>query len=293
MSEGITRGAVIAGAGAVAGGAVIGAAVWKAGGPRVKLSQTIRAGRFRGTLPVDRPDSSAWDEAEPVKVLLKPQQVVAPMLDVLGIGDITVRALHDGTELGLLVSWDDDDPHDLVGLARFQDALAVQLPMSASAQPPPITMGAAGAPVHLMQWRATWQRDIDQGRSGVESMFPHVVRDVTPDDLLGAAAAVYYPARAVGNPMSALKRASPVEEAVAEGFGSVTTLKAQTARGKGIHDGGRWRVTIGVPMARGASGQPLEPGSRWPVAFALWLGSRDNRGSRKQYADWVDLEVAR
>lgn len=292
MSEGITRGAVIGGAGAVAAGAAIGAAVWKAGGPRARLSQTIRAERIGGTMPVDNPGSSAWDDAEVVKVLLKPQQLVAPMLDTLGVGDLTVRALHDGTELGLLVSWQDDEADDLVGLARFQDALAVQLPASLGAQPPPITMGAAGAPVHLLQWRATWQRDIDQGRAGVEAQFPHVVRDVTPDDLLGAAALNYYPGRAVGNPMSALKRTSPVEEAVAEGFGSVTSLTSQAARGKGVHDDGRWRVAIGLPMARGASGQPLTPGSRWPVAFALWLGSRDNRGSRKQYADWLDLELA-
>lgn len=291
MSGGLTRGALIGGAGAVAAGAAIGAAMWKAGGPRARLSSTIRAERFRGTMPVDSPDSSAWDDAEPVKVLLLPQQMTTPMLDTLGIGDLSVRALHDGTELGLLVSWTDDDEDDLVGLARFQDALAVQFPASPGAQPPPITMGAAGQPVHLLQWRASWQRDIDRGRSGVETLFPRVVHDVTPDDLLGAAAAPYYPGRAVGNPLSALKRSSPVEEAVAEGFGSLTSLATQTARGKGVHDDGRWRVAIGFPMARGASGPPLAPGSRWPVAFALWLGSRDNRGSRKQYADWLDLEL--
>lgn len=292
MGDGITRGALIGGAGAAAAGVAIGAAVWKAGGPRVRLSDTIRAERFRGTLPVDRPESSAWDDAEPVKVLLIPQQMVAPMLHTLGAGDITVRALHDGTELGLWVSWSDEEADDLVGLARFQDALAVMIPATTGAQPPPITMGGVGQPVHLLQWRAAWQRDIDQGRSGVATIFPRVVHDVTPDELLGAGAANYYAGRAAGNPMSALKHTSPVEEAVAEGFGSVTTLPAQTARGKAVHDGERWKLSIGLPMARGASGQPLEPGTRWPVAFALWLGDRGNRGSRKQYADWLDLELA-
>jgi hypothetical protein len=291
MSDGITRGALIGVAGAAATGAAIGVAMWKAGGPRAKLSDTIRAERFRGTLPVDAPGSSAWDQAEAVKVLLKPQQLVAPMLGTLGAGDITVRALHDGTDLGLRVSWGDEEVDDLVGLARFQDALAIQIPAALAAQPPPITMGGVGTPVHLLQWRATWQRDIDEGRAGIETLFPRAVHDVTPDDLLGARAVVYYPGRAVGNPMSALKRSSPIEEAVAEGFGSVTTLAKQTARGKGVHEDGEWRVSVGLPMARGASGQPLEPGSRWPVAFALWLGSNGNRGSRKQYADWLELEI--
>jgi Ethylbenzene dehydrogenase len=292
MAGNITRGALIGGAGAAAAGAVIGTAVWKAGGPRIRLSQTIRADRHRGTLPVDRPDSSAWDDAEAVTVLLQPQQIAPPMLDTSGVGDIIVRALHDGTELGLWVSWADETADDLVGLNLFQDALAVQLPAAAAAQPPPITMGAVGQAVHVLMWRAAWQRDIDKGRSGVEALFPHVVRDVTPDDLLGAAAADYYPGRAVGNPLSATARTSPVEEAIAEGFGSLTTLTQQTARGVGQYSDGRWRISIGVPMARGASGGPLEPGSRWPVAFAVWLGSRGNRGSRKQYADWVTLEIA-
>jgi len=44
-------------------------------------------------------------------------------------------------------------------------------------------------------------------------------------------------------------------------------------------------------MARGASGAPLDPGSRWPVSFAVWAGSEGNRGARKQFANWIDLEL--
>ena len=293
MSEGITRGALIGLAGAAAAGAGIGIGIWKAGqGPEAKVGSTITARRFRGTLPVDAPGSSAWGDSEAVKVLLAPQQLVPPMLDAMGVGEVVLRALHDGGELALRLSWRDDEPDDLVGLARYQDAVAVQIPASAGAQPPAITMGEAGRAVHLLQWRATWQRDIDEGRGGVEDLYPRVVRDTTPDELLDPkAVALYYPGRAAGNPMSLFERSSPVEEAVAEGFGSVTTLAEQRARGRGVHSGGRWAVTIGIPLDRGGSLEPLEPGSTWPLAVAVWLGSRGNRGSRKQYADWIDLHL--
>jgi hypothetical protein len=35
----------------------------------------------------------------------------------------------------------------------------------------------------------------------------------------------------------------------------------------------------------------VEPGSTWPVAFAIWLGSKANRAGRKQYANWLSLEL--
>jgi hypothetical protein len=58
-----------------------------------------------------------------------------------------------------------------------------------------------------------------------------------------------------------------------------------------VHAAGRWSVALGLPLVRGVSGAALEPGSVWPVSFAVWLGERKNRGSRKQYADWVELEL--
>ena len=49
--------------------------------------------------------------------------------------------------------------------------------------PPAITMGAKGAPTHILQWRATWERDL-AGKTGVDQIYPRVVHDVMPDDVL-------------------------------------------------------------------------------------------------------------
>jgi hypothetical protein len=157
-------------------------------------------------------------------------------------------------------------------------------------------MGAPGFPVHILQWRATWQRDIDSGGiTGVDQIYPEVVHDVMPDDILPPATAqLYWVGREAGNPLSQVSRTTPVEEVVAEGFGSVTHLSQQTAIGHGVHEDGGWRVVVAVPSARTGVGDPLAPGTSWPVAFAVWLGSEENRGGRKHYANWqtVVLENA-
>jgi hypothetical protein len=226
-----------------------------------------------------------------VLVRLQPQQLSAPFLQETGVDLVTVEALHDGKEIAFRLGWRDAVADDLPGIGRFHDAAAVQLPALAGDTPPAIAMGGPGAPVHILQWKASWQRDLG-GRTSVHDLYPRVVRDISPDELLGAEnSARYYTARAVRNPVSAERRRSAVEEIVAEGFGSVTTLERQTARGAGVYESGAWSVALGFPLDRGPELARLEPGSTWPVAFALWLGSQGNRGGRKHFADWIQCEV--
>jgi hypothetical protein len=291
MADAISRKAFLAAAGLAAGGVAVAAVVGSRERPQAELADRIVAKRIDDAVPGDDPESERWLEADPVLVRLVPQQIALPRLDELGVGEVEVDALHDGAELGLRVSWADPEPNDIDGLAEFRDAVAVQLPFALAAAPPPITMGAPGNPVHILQWRATWERDVGD-RAEVLDVYPHAVHDVPPDDILPPEVAeLYYVGRAAGNPLSELERSTTVEEIVAEGFGSATVLPEQAARGHGVHDGTRWRVALAVPLARGASGSALEPGSTWPVSFAVWLGERGNRGSRKQYADWVSLEL--
>jgi hypothetical protein len=287
----ISRRALIAAAGLTVGGVVAAAVVGTRDRPQAELADRVAAKRIDGEVPLEEPEDERWLDADPVLVQLAPQQIATPRLDTLAVETLEIDALHNGQVLGLRITWDDDVVDDVDGLAMFRDAVAVQFPMLAAAGPPPITMGSTAAPVHLLQWRATWERDIGD-RARVEDVYPNVVHDVPPDDILPEDVAVlYYPGRAVGNPLSDLDRTTSIEEMVAEGFGTVTVLPEQRARGRGIHNGARWQVSLGFPMARGVSGAAIEPGSRWPVAFAVWLGNAGNRGARKQFADWIDLDL--
>lgn len=240
--------------------------------------------------PVADPGATAWGDAVEVAVPLVPQQLVPPSLDTMGVSELRVRALTDGKQLALRLQWDDATVDDLDGLDRYHDAVAVMLPATPGSKPA-ITMGAPGSPVHILQWRATWERDL-AGKSGVDQIFPRVEHDVMPDDVLPPeTAALYWVGRKAGNPLSQVKRTTPVEQVVAEGFGTTTHLPRTDARGSGVHDGSSWTVALGFPTERDGLGAPLRPGEAWWVAFAVWLGDWRNRGGRKHYADWVPLRL--
>lgn len=287
---GVTAGAVVAAGAGVAG---VAAVVEGRKSEPIAVGVPIVARRHDGAIPLEDPDAAAWRGAARVRVPLAAQQLVPPYLDRTGVVGLDARALYNASQIAFLVEWDDDELDDLDGIRRYHDAVAIQLPARAGASPPAITMGAPGSPVHILQWRATWQRDIDSGgRTGVDEIYPEVVHDVMPDDVLPRdVAQLYWVGREAGNPLSQTFRTTPVEEIVAEGFGSVTHLPDQTANGHGVHAEGRWRVAVSLPYHREGVGDPLAPGTSWPVAFAVWLGSQENRGGRKHFADWQTLVV--
>jgi len=297
----VTRKDALLYGGAAAGGLVVGGAavagvavgVERRKGTTAVEGAPIVARFVDGELPASDPGARAWNDAPRSHVSLVPQQIVQPHLERAGVSELAVRALTNAIEVALLLEWSDDAVDDLDGIRRYHDAVAVQLPVFAAEQPPPIMMGAPGSPVHILQWRATWQRDIDSGgRTGVDQIYPEVVHDVMPDDVLPPEVAqLYWVGREAGNPLSKSIRSTPVEEVVAEGFGSVTHLPNQTARGHGRRDGGRWQVVVSVPSARPNVGEALAPGTSWPVSFAVWLGSQENRGGRKHISNWLPFEI--
>jgi hypothetical protein len=295
--SGVTRREALLAAGTV--GAVGAGAVGTAGviglfsGDGEPEDPRLLAPRVGGPVPLDDPEASAWNAAEDATVPLLAQQLVPPSLPSLGVADLHVRALHDGARLAFRLSWEDATVEDLDSISQFHDAVAVMLPTTLGGKPPAITMGARGTPVHILQWRATWQRDVDsQGKTGVDQIFPRVVHDVMPDDVLPEeTAALYWVGRMAGNPLSQKTRTTPVEQVVAEGYGSTTHLPLETARGRGVHDGKRWTVALGLPMTRSGVGAPFTPGASTSIAFAVWLGDQANRGGRKHYADWIPFSL--
>lgn len=289
----MTRGALIFTAAAGAAGVGVGVLADRYGpqGPPEPRPGLV-AGRTDREIPLD-PDAEEWTSQEALTVPVLAQQIAPPTLADATLDDVELTAMHNVKELAVLVRFKCADREDLPGLGSYADAVAMQLPLVAGGKRPPITMGGPGQAVHIVRWSSIWQRDAERGRSRVETIYPNTVRDVSPESVLPAeAAGLYSPGRAVGNPVSALKRAWPVEEAFAEGFGTLTPLPEQRARAGGRHRDEHWNVVLAVPLDRRPSGDLISDQPQVPVAFALWVGAHGNRGSRKHYTDWIQCTLA-
>jgi hypothetical protein len=155
-------------------------------------------------------------------------------------------------------------------------------------------MGSAATPATLLQWKADWQRDIDNGRQGLEAVYPNrsidtypIVYGTPPDDVdIGsyedAGATEWLPALNVGNPFAANQRSTPVEKAIAFGFSTTTTAATQDATGRGVRTATGWRVVITKPLSAVDDGElAIITGSVSTCAFAVWSGSMRDAGSRK------------
>lgn len=277
---GLTAGAVAV----AAAGAAVGIGLLTEEKKATKLTSKYVA----GDIPVDDPQDGRWYDLNAFDVTMLPQQMVAPMIQQVVVPTLRVRSMNNGETIAFHLEWEDAELDAKDSMAMFHDGVAVQLPTTETA--PAVSMGQPGSPVHIMQWRASWQADIDEGRRTVKDIFPNFHPGLAPEDLMTEEQAnVYYPGIYVGNPMSKRSRTSPIEELTAVGFGSLTEMDEQKAVGNGVYEGGSWKVAMGTSML---GGEGRYDGSRkTKVAFAAWNGSQEERGARKQYADWIDISI--
>lgn len=295
LAEEVDRRQFLKRAGAAAAAGTIGAGVIGYAATRNRGgAETLVCGYRSGDLPALDPASTVWTKRSAFSVTMLAQNMATPHATSLAVPSLKVRALHNGKQIAFHLEWSDDSKDEVSSIARFHDAVAVQLAADLAKEATTgVTMGAVDNPVHILQWKASWQSDMDSGQKTSKEIWPNIYNDVRPEQLMPVEQAkTWYPGWAVGNPMSQRDKKSPVEELVAVGFGTLTTHKEQEAVGKGVHDGKRWRVVIAMPMkGSGTNKAEVTPGQTRQVAFAVWNGGQGQRGSRKQYALWAPMEV--
>jgi len=241
--------------------------------------------------------SSVWEAVPVVPVPLQPQQTAAPMLEHATIESISVQAARDDRRIAWRLSWPAARPSSSVDTGQFADAVAIQLPMVDGA---PFTMGAKDMPVRLLHWRALWQRDIDKGFQDVQDLYPNAWADLywftnglrIDKSYVTGPARQFMPALAAGNPMIQLDRRSPVEELVAEGFGTATHVPDSPSNGRGVWKDGRWTVVLDRPLDKADRlvARLLSSDTNL-IAFAVWDGAAGNRGGQKHYCTWIPLRI--
>ena len=171
---------------------------------------------------------------------------------------------------------------------------------------PFLGMGAPKASVDVWHWGAG-----QHGPQNLEDVNPNIVADIYPFGEQVVATAEYrregtrtdkqppisLPAVASGNqnvPGSPVRYGSALETA---GPGTVTFLPAvnQSVKTLGIWKDGRWDVLLSRSLSadRGKDGISLEAGQKISAAFAIWDGSKRDRGPQKVVTIWQDLVLER
>ncbi len=255
--------------------------------------------RAAAVLPAAEPDAAEWSQALAAKVPLMVQDVTEPKLLTPGVPEVEVHALHDGRSIAFLLEWTDATENRLLAATRFSDAAAIQLPVNPGPDVPAATMGQAGGPVELHLLKAAWQDAADGVEFTPKTLFPNMYYDhysdeVAPKAVAGEIATRLMPARAAGNPNLTHHTTGtvPVQDLLAEGFGSATVVNPSRSTGKARYRDGRWHLAISRPLTSATGGTPaMAPGHRTYVAFAVWDGALSQAGARKMRSGWVPLAL--
>lgn len=227
------------------------------------------------------PFSSLWQQAKEAKIPLVPQTAVKPRTPVSQNRELTVRVLYNDKDVGILLEWVDSERNEtMAGVDSFADAAAVAFPMKYGAGQalPYIGMGHKGNPINIWHWKASWQADIDKGFQGVDETAKGQVPTVaTTQNFSGEQA---------GSPLAKKKHKGPVENLLAEGFGTLTSTGEDALEGKGVFQDGRWHVVIKRRLGGSAESVALDRGGLVPVTFAVWDGAKKERNGMKGITRW-------
>lgn len=260
----------------------------------------IMSTRISGPFPVWEPDSSIWLKAAPFKIDLYGQNFTRPFLFSASVKSATLRTIDNGTWIGFQLEW--KDPTRSVSTSRIQDyrdSVAVMFPRGDDELF--IGMGERGKPVNILHWKADWQEDIDVFYRELEHVYPNMLVNFYPYTAndspfqippIAKIDRTYVSGLAAGNILSAPVRLTPVEDLMAEGFGTLTTQPHQDAAGKGTWKDGIWRITIARPIVTNdGDDAQLTPGRSKPIAFAIWDGGNREVDGRKAVSLWHRLYI--
>lgn len=260
-----------------------------------------------GPLPTLNPNDPKWKSAAEAELWLLPQNMIAPSLIQLTIPWLKVRALCNDTDIAFRLEWPDPTQDYVLDIGGFSDGVAIEFPIGPADPSPfmghPSQDGQPAGRVHIVHWKATWQVDMDKGFQGVDQIYPNAWWDIYPflngafpflteQSLTARETLNYSPGAYVGNPVSLTKRKTPVEELIAEGFGTLTTQPRQDAWGVGLWRAGKWTVILARPkVSKDAMDSVLPMQGESKMAFAVWNGSDQDRGARKHYFPWTSLKI--
>jgi len=272
-----------------------------------------------GDLPID-PTASVWDKAPATEFKVMGQNITIPILFNPTVSSVNVRSINNGTWIGWMLEWSDPSESFMaLSTNQFRDAIAVVFP--ATDAKTFIAMGGPGTPVNILHWKADWQKDVDMGRYlDRQDAYPNMAYDLyvgnktqatqgngqyqgieggytdpqNPRVPVEAVSKMYLPGSAAGNSFSTrdAPRETPIEELVAEGFGTLTSQQHQDSFGKGVYDNGMWKVVMARSMVtEDPTDAQFHAGKNTDMAVAVWDGGNREVNGRKAVALWHTLAI--
>ena len=229
----------------------------------------IRARLVEGELPTG-PEDASWAKVSPMTLPLSGQVITRPVWPEPTARALTVRSLHNGTEIAFLLEWQDNTKNDRLTPGTFRDGVAIGLPLGDA--PAFFCMGQLDHYINIWHWKADWQSDIDRRAAKTSEKARDGVRtfEVIP------------------------RRVSSVEDLIGGGFSTLTTKERQgRVQGKAAWKDGVWHVVMRRPLAseEQENEAKLIPGRVQTVSFAVWNGENKERNGQKAVAPWFQLVI--
>ncbi|MFZ1802754.1 MAG: ethylbenzene dehydrogenase-related protein [Nitrospira sp.] len=138
-------------------------------------SVSVRATLLTGGVPVDDPSAAVWSSAPPATFPMSPQVHWQNRIQEVTVKDVIVRALHDGTQVAVLVEYSDptQDPDDAAALEFMVGDKKAHF---AHCQP---MLQVEGGPVNIWFWKNKTGKAIDMSAKGFGTLKPQEHQDVT------------------------------------------------------------------------------------------------------------------
>lgn len=234
------------------------------------------------------PDWRLWTKISGVDVPITAQTITYPNGGG-SVPSVNLKGVYHEGVLYLRVTWNDSTADDqAVAVDQFTDAMALEFPAKSAVTVPSFCMGQPNALVNIWQWRASGQTG--DPAAGIARLYPNGYADGYPDVL--EKDPIYQPARALANPVAAFGE-TPVENLVAQAFGTLAPATDQSVKGKGVWRDGEWSVVFARPFAGADPSQAtFDTTTRTNMAVAVWNGSEGDRNGQKSVSQFVTLSVS-
>ncbi|MCI4625887.1 MAG: ethylbenzene dehydrogenase-related protein [Candidatus Magnetoovum sp. WYHC-5] len=248
----------------------------------------ILAKKMQGEIPLDSKDAK-WEQIKPLSIPLTAQVMNIPRLYETSIKEIQVRAMHNQEEVAFLVQWKDDSQDASLDIDKFSDSVALEFPSSTDKEKPRFSMGDNENPVNIWYWKAALQTAATD-----EKLMPNKTYDANWKTSGYVTVDGFSPATHVNNPISSTMPSS-FENIVARGFGTAANMdraKTQSITGSGMWESGMWSVIFKRQLpAPDKLDVEFKEGTVSPISFAVWNGSVQNRGGKKELSTWYYVGI--